>query len=210
MFKPRPHTIALMAVMLFGILLFYIGTDGFSAYTAEAARVNRLIEEKPKFPNVTLEDSKARTYSFSEFEGKHVLVTFMYTTCKSICVQLEMNTALVYEQLPEAYIGEDIVFLSISFDPQRDDPATLETYRGYFNSDGETWRMARINDQRQLYDLLQAFGVIVIPDGIGNFTHNAAFYLIDREGYLADVMDFNDYDEAAAKINDRLEHEAEG
>jgi protein SCO1 len=205
--KNRHNTIATILVLLFGFLLFFVGTDGFRAYTAETARVNQLIEEKPKFPNVTLEDSEEREYSISEFKGKYVFITFIYTSCGTVCPQLEMNMAKVYDLVPDEYIGEEIVFLSISFDPTRDDPATLDKYKDYFDSDGETWRMARITDQAELESLLEAFGVIVIPDGNGNFTHNSAFYLVDKNGSLDNVMDYTKIDEAAKTIVDVIEGE---
>ncbi|WP_077210899.1 SCO family protein [Bacillus dakarensis] len=207
MFKNRHNTIALMVVIVFGCVLFFIGTDGFKAYTAETARVNDLIENKPAFPDVTLEDNKGRKYSIAEFKDKYVFITFLYTACGTVCPQLELNMAEVYDSLPSKYIGEDIVFLSISFDPERDDPATLETYRKAFNADGETWRMARIVDKQELESLLSRFGVIVIPDGRGNFTHNSAFYLVDKNGKLLEVMDYTKIDEAAEKVESILEGE---
>lgn len=208
MFKNQQFTISMLVVILFGSVLFYIGTDGFKAFTAETARVNQLIEDKPAFPDVTLEDSKGRQYAFSEFEDKYVFITFLYTACNTVCPQLEYNMAQVYDLLPKKYIGEDIVFLSISFDPERDDPATLEQYRKAFKSDGETWRMARIVDDAELKALLDKFGVIVIPDGQGNFTHNSAFYLVDKKGKLQEVMDFTEIDAAAQKVTSILESEA--
>ena len=199
------NLIAILVVLLFGAILFFIGTDGFSAYTVETARVNKLMEENPVFPEVTLEDSKERVYSFSEFEGKYVMLTFIYTACSDVCPQLEFNLAEVYKQIPKKYIGEDIVFLSISFDPKNDDPATLEKYSYYFDSDGETWRMARISDQKELESLLKEFGVTVIPDEIGNFQHNSAFYLVDPNGILIEVMDFEEIEMTAEKVNTILD-----
>lgn len=199
---------ASLIVILFGFALFYFGTDGFKAFTAETARVNKLIDVKPKFPDVTFEDSKERKYSISEFEDKYVFITFLYTSCTTVCPQLEMNMSKVYEKIPSKYMGKDIVFLSISFDPSRDDPTTLEKYRGYFNSDGETWRMARIANQAELDSLLKAFGVIVIPDENGMYAHNSAFYLVDKKGRLVDVLDYKKIDEAANKLIDILGKEA--
>ncbi|QOR67069.1 SCO family protein [Cytobacillus suaedae] len=204
MIKNRQTTIASIVVILFGCVLFFIGTDGFSAFTEETARVNKLIEDKPKFPDVMLEDSNERTYNISEFEDKYVFITFFYTACMTVCPQLEMNMSQVYELLPPEYIGEDIVFLSISFDPERDVPATLDKYKDYFGSDGETWRMARVPDQAELDSLLKAFGVTVIPDGYGNFAHNSAFYLVDRNGHLQEVMDYTLVEEAATKIKNLI------
>lgn len=207
MVKLSHNTIACILVLLFGYTLFYIGTDGFSAYTSETARVNQLQETMPQFPQVTLEDSQGRFYPLSEFENKYVFVTFIYTSCTTVCIQLENNMAEVYKLIPEAYIGEEIVFLSISFDPSRDDASTLDKYKDYFFSDGETWRMARIPDQDELQSLLDAFGVIVIPNGHGHFTHNSAFYLVDRKGKLMDVMDYTRIDEAADTITRIIEHD---
>lgn len=209
MIKNRQNTIACLLVFIFGIALFYIGTDGFRAYTAETARVNQLIDEKPKFPEVTLEDNKGRKYSISEFRDKYVLITFIYTSCTTVCLQLEMNMSQVYDLVPSKYIGEDIIFLSISFDPTKDDPATLDKYKDYFHSDGETWRMARISNQTELDSLLKKFGVIVIPDENGNFAHNSAFYLVDKKGSLINVMDYTKIDEAANTIVNILDNEVE-
>lgn len=204
----KRNRIAVTVVLLFGFILLFTGTDGFQAFTVETARVNKLMEENPVFPEVTLEDSKERVYSFSEFEGKYVMLTFIYTACTDVCPELEMNLANVYNSLPEQYIGEDIVFLSISFDPTRDDPETLDKYRSYFNSDGETWRMARITDETELNALLDEFGVIVIPDGYGNFQHNSAFYLVDPNGVLVEVMDYTETEAASKKVLSILEAEA--
>jgi protein SCO1/2 len=209
MIKNRHNTSAVFLVLLFGFALFYIGTDGFSAFTAETARVTRLMEDRPMLPEVVLEDSKGRKYPISEFEDKYVLITFIYTSCTTVCPQLEMNMSKVYDQVPSKYMGKEIVFLSISFDPTRDTPAILDKYKDYFNSDGETWRMARITKQAQLDALLKALGVIVIPDGNGSFAHNSAFYLIDKKGSLVNVLDYKKIDEAATKIVSILETKGE-
>ncbi|MFC4559189.1 SCO family protein [Virgibacillus kekensis] len=210
MIKNKHNTIALITVLIFGLVLFYTGTDGFRAFTAESARTYDILQNKPQFPAVTLEDSKERVYTFDELaKDKYVFLTFMYTSCTTVCPQLEMNMADVYEQIPPEYIGEDILFLSISFDPERDDPETLRKYRFYFNSDGETWRMARINDKEELNTLLEKLGVIVIPDGNGNFTHNSAFYFIGKTGHLLNVMDYTKIDAAADTVITTLKKEGE-
>ncbi|UCZ51432.1 SCO family protein [Bacillus shivajii] len=207
MTNKRYTTLSSVLILLFGLGLFYFGTDGFTAYTAETARVNALIDEQPAFPSVTFEDSNAQEFSISELDGKNVFITFFYTACDTVCPILEMNMGQVYNLMPTEYIGDDIIFLSISFDPERDDPDTLDIYRNNLSADGETWRMARINDQEELDALLEAFGVIVIPVNSGHFAHNSAFYFVNREGNLIDVMDFTEVDEAAEKVINHLENE---
>ncbi|MGM8215678.1 SCO family protein [Bacillaceae bacterium W0354] len=196
--------------ILIGMMLIYFGTDGLRAFTAESARIYQLETDKPAFPDVVLEDSLMNTYTFSHFAGKYVFLTFIYTACTDVCPQLEMNLKEVYEKIPNQYIGEDVIFLSISFDIERDHPHQLSKYMSHFDSDGKTWRMARIPNEVELNQLLDKFGVIVIPDGNGGFAHNSAFYLVNREGYLIDVLDYKKTDEAANKLIGVLQDEAGG
>lgn len=197
-------------VLIFGFGLFYLGTEGFTAFTAETARTNQLLEEQPKLPSVTLEDHNGETYDFSEFQGKYMLMTFIYTACSTVCPQLEMNVKEIYDAIPAQYLRDDLMFLSVSFDPERDTPEILNNYRENIGSDGDIWRMARISEQKQLEATLKALDIIVIPDGDGDFAHNVAFYLVDPEGYLIDVMDYQDIRGATARILDVLEKDKEG
>lgn len=210
MFRHRQKQLSLFVVFVFGFVLFFFGTDGFTAFTAEKARTNKLIDQQPQLPQVTLEDSLGLKYDFNEFNDKYLFMTFFYTGCTTVCPLLEQNVAEIYEQIPEQYLGEDIVFLSVSFDRERDVPEVLKRYGTAFGSDEDTWRMARVPDEKELEKLLKEFGVIAIPINDGDFQHNVAFYLVDKEGYLIDVMDFNDIDGATKRVMELLENTMEG
>jgi protein SCO1/2 len=41
---------------------------------------------------------------------------------------------------------------------------------------------------------LRAFGVVVIADGLGGYTHNAAIHVVRPDGKLAAIHDFDDFD----------------
>src|SRR5699024_12267325 len=88
--------LAIALILTFGVFLFYFGTEGFTTFTVETARVIDLFLEKPAFPNVTLEDSKKRVYTFSDFDDQNVLNTFIYTSCRTCCMELELSMAQVY------------------------------------------------------------------------------------------------------------------
>src|SRR5699024_9318496 len=134
--------------------LFYLGTDGFQAFPAETARTNHLIANKPSLPPVTHEDSFGECYSFDEFCDKYLLMTFFYIACTTVCPIFERNVADIGEQVPEQYLGKDIMFLSISFDTEHDSPNVLQQYGKYLGVEGENWRMARVPDDEELKQLL--------------------------------------------------------
>jgi protein SCO1 len=197
-------------VLAFGFLLFWFATDGFQAFTSETARTYTLEKDSPIVPAITLLDSKNRTYPFSRLaEGKYTFVTFIYTNCGTVCPQLEMSMEKVYHAIPEKYFEKDITFLSISFDPIRDTPEALATYSSYFDSDEENWRMATVPNKEELNKLLNTLGVVVIPDGYGNFQHNSAFYLLGKQGQLLEVMDFTNTTLASDTLLSYLAKEGE-
>src|SRR5699024_12454859 len=105
--------LSLTVVILFGLISFYTGTNGFTAFTAETARTNKLITDQPIVPDVILEDSLENEFHFSDLQGKYVFITFFYTNCSTVCSQLEMNVKEVYNKVSETQSKESDVFLSI-------------------------------------------------------------------------------------------------
>ena len=62
------------------------------------------------------------------------------------------------------------------------------------------WSLARVRDDAELKRLLAVFGVVVIQDESGGFTHNAAIHLVDRNGRLARIYDQDDIEAALEGI----------
>jgi protein SCO1/2 len=85
-----------------------------------------------------------------------------------------------------------VQLLSISFDPTRDTPAQLAAYLVRFQGHGMGWQAARPLTADGLRQITKAFGITVIPDQVGGYTHNAAIHLVDPEGRLVDIFDLGD------------------
>lgn len=192
--------LATLAAIILGISLLWIGTDGFRAFTSEGAR-RLAIQEKPReMPNVQLQDTQGQRFHLQDYNGKLVLLTFFYSGCTDVCPIVETNFQEIYKQLPQQYLGKDVVLLSISFDPDNDTPEKLHSYSHYFQVDGVKWRMATVTDKKQLKELLDTFGVLVIPDGKGGYEHNAAFYMINRQGKITQIFDYDKPDQVVDSI----------
>lgn len=178
-------------VTLLGIGVFWSGTDGFTAFTAETARRADILRTPRSLPATALEDQDGRRFSLRDYQGRLLAVEFIYTRCATICRSLGMAFRQVRERLPAQSLGRDVVLLSISFDAARDDPASLKAYGQAFGADGAHWRIARIHREADVAPLLAAFGVVVIADGLGGFEHNAAIHLLGRDGKLAQISDID-------------------
>jgi protein SCO1/2 len=165
-----------------GGALFSSGTDGFRAFTSEQAR-RLAVEESPRdLPRVALEDQDGIPFVLGDYGGQRVAVSFIYTQCASSCALLSAGFQKIFRA------GSGVRLVSISFDP-RDTPARLKEYGIHFGADGTTWRFAAVRDTTDISRLLRAFGVVVIPDGRGDFQHNAAVHVLDAGGRLARVLD---------------------
>ncbi len=176
-------------VSVLGIGGLWWSTDGFASFTAEAARRAETLRAPRPLPAVVLEDQDGSLFSLQDYRGKLVAVEFIYTRCTTICRTLGAAFRQVREHVPQPMLGHQFALLSISFDPAYDDVAHLKSYGQAFGADGRNWRIARIRNAADLKPLLDAFGIVVIPDRLGGFEHNAALHLLDRDGRLAWIAD---------------------
>ena len=191
-------------VTLLGTGVLWWGTDGFDAYTAEAVRRAEVLHAPRPLPAIVLEDQDGRPFSLQEYRGRLVAVDFIYTRCATLCRSLGTDFQRLRDRFPRGAQARDLALVSISFDPGRDDSARLRKYGDTYAADGVRWRIARIRDKADLEPLLQAFGVVVIPDGLGGFEHNAAIHLIDRDSRLTRISDLGEAEELAQAIEKLL------
>jgi protein SCO1/2 len=164
-------------------------TDGFRVVTSAGAR-QLSVERQPRpLPDVQLFDQDGTVFSLAEYKGRPVLVDFIYTRCPTLCGALGDDFHRVLELMSDGGQGAPIDLLSISFDPGNDNREALQLYGGRYGATASRWRIAAPVDARGLTALLQKFGVVVIRDGAGGFSHNSAVYFVDARGRLARILD---------------------
>lgn len=182
---------ATVLILALGCGLLWFGTDGLAAFTSETARRNAVLSQPRPVPPALLEDQDGRLFSLRDYAGRLVAVEFIYTRCPTVCSVLGAGFRQIRDTLLPQARERDVVLVSISFDPKNDHPDALKAYAGRFGADGRQWRVARVRSQAELKPLLRAFGITVIPDGMGGFEHNAAIHLLDRAGRLALIADYD-------------------
>jgi protein SCO1/2 len=188
--KMMRKLLLIIIITMIGSLALWVGTDGFQAYTTEGAR-RYAIEERPReLPDVMLQDQSGSSFLLSSLKEKYVLFTFFYTRCGDVCPVLEAQFEKVVASIPESMKEKDITFLSVSFDPEHDDPMALEHYAQELNVDGVHWKLVTIPDKEQLQMMMDVCGVVALPNEWGGYEHNAAIYTADRAMQLIQIFDF--------------------
>jgi protein SCO1 len=185
----RSFLVLLAFVMSTGIAALAFETDGFRVVTSAGARQLSVERAPQMMPDARLVDQDGALFTLSAYRGRAVLVDFIYTRCPTICGLLGDDFAKVLQLMKARRLGTPIDLLSISFDPRNDGREALRLYGERFGAKAPRWRVAAPVDKQELADLLQSFGVVVIPDGTGGFIHNDAVYVIDARGRLARILD---------------------
>lgn len=184
----RGFPVLLALVLAAGIAALACETDGFRVVTSAGAR-QLSVERSPQIlPDVPLIDQDGAPFTLRAYRGRAVLVDFIYTRCPTICGLLGNDFARVLQSMQASRTGAPIDLVSISFDPT-DNQEALRLYGERYGAKAPRWRVAASADAGVRAALLQAFGVVVIPDGMGGFIHNDAVYVIDGRGRLARILD---------------------
>lgn len=190
----RRTTIAATLVFAAGLAAAHSATDGFEAYTLESARRLAALNAPAPVPDLALELADAGGARLRDLPGRVLLVDFIYTSCPTTCAALGSVYARLQRRLAPEIAAGTVRLVSISFDPGRDGPAELRAYRARYSQDAAGWDLGRPERAAELKRWLAAFGVVVIPDGLGGYAHNAALHVVGPDRKLVAILDFDDID----------------
>lgn len=167
-------------------------TMGLRAFTAEQGRRLYVAAHQPVVPQSRLVDAAGNDHAMRDWirsDGRDWIVTFFYTRCQSLCSVLGSRYQRIQAGLRQRGLADQVALLSISFDPKHDDVPALAAYARRMDTDPDIWRVARVGDPADLPDLLRFFGVVVIPNELGGFLHNAALLWVEKNARLTRIVD---------------------
>lgn len=196
--RQAPVIATLVAVAGVAATLGWV-TEGFRAFTSEAARRLAVTERAPEVPSVAVETIEGTWTAIPPGDGRATVVEFIYTGCPDICRVSGEGLARLRARLEDAGLGRRVLLVSLSFDPRVDTPALLADWARRHGADGRVWTVAAPRPA-DLPGLLEAYGVVVIPDGFGGWVHNAALHVVDPAGRLRAVLDVEDIRGAEAAL----------
>ena len=177
-------------------------THGFQVWTAEGARRLEVALQPVAPPPVQVEGPGTALQPLPQWLAAPNTVTvvdFIYTRCETVCLSLgsifqQLQTELLQERASVIATGAapspaTVRLLSLSFDSEHDTPAALQAYAQQLQADPSVWQFLRVPDLAELTQLLRSFEVVVVPDGRGDFEHNAALLVVGPQGRLVRVFD---------------------
>lgn len=148
-------------------------------------------------PDFPLTNQDGKRFTFKDYRGKALAVTFIYRECPlpEFCIKMSKQFSDMANQIaadPEA--KDKIRLLSISFDPERDTPEKLKQYGlGYLGSDAAdnftVWQLA-VGTDKEVRDVADFFGLKYEKDENDKtqFNHSLVTAVISPEGKVTRVF----------------------
>ena len=175
-----------------------VTTTGHSPLTEPPpARTMDVLEDGAAVPDLKLTDDSGARRSVSDWHGRVLVVTFVYTRCPlpDFCLRMDQNFAAAQRAIvKDPALRDRIALLSISFDPQHDTPDVLAEHARHAGADPRVWRFAT-GDADAVTGFARRFGVSVFREGTEpeGLTHNLRTAVIKPDGTLATILNGNDW-----------------
>jgi protein SCO1 len=177
---------------IFYTLFFTVLVLGF--YAALSSAIPGF--NKKRFPPI----SKVEPFSFTNqdgkpfthenMKGKVAVVNYFFTTCTSVCPRMNNNIKSAYETLKE---NPDVLFLSLTSDPQRDSVAKLKWYADSMKVNTAKWQFLT-GRKDSLYKTARYSFKIDDPENFVSaesvdFLHTQFVALVNRKGEVVKIYD---------------------
>ena len=145
-------------------------------------------DEKRKAPDFILTNQDSILISNEDLIGKVYVLEFFFTRCPDICIEMNRNMKLLDEKFGES---NEFGIVSITIDPQNDNPSTLKKYSEVLDIQSQNWHFLT-GEKDYIYDLANNGFNIYADQNVnfaGGFEHQGYFALIDKDGYIRSRKD---------------------
>ena len=167
----------------------------------QAVSANPTLSVIAQAPDFTLSDPAGKPVTLSEYQGKVVLLAFVFTTCKGVCPLISMQMAALQAGLKrEGLFGTKVNMLSVTVDPNTDTAEVLAKYAAKFNAEGIGWHFLRESPEK-LDPVLKSYDewTKLLPKG--DLDHPARVYLIDQQGNMREIYSLAFFNEQQALLD---------
>jgi len=153
-------------------------------------------------PDFLLLDQQNNPVQLSQFTGKVVAITFMYTRCPfpNYCARLSGN----FERLQKRFrpqMGRELILLNIVIDTAHDQKLALADYARQYHADAAGWHFLTGPDE-QVRKICRYFDMNYYPDE-GLYFHSFHTAIIGRDSKLVANLEGNEF--TAQQLGDLVE-----
>ncbi len=131
---------------------------------------------------INLVDQDGRPFKLTAKRGQPLIVSMFYNSCEFVCPML-IDTIRATENSLTQDERKQLNMLLVTFDPARDDVATLKSVAGKRELDLTHWTLAR-TDASAVRKLAATLGIQYRLLPSGEYNHTTVLILLDDEGRI--------------------------
>jgi protein SCO1/2 len=135
-----------------------------------------------ELPDLVFTASDGRAVRLSDYRGRPLLLSLIYTGCTDVCPLLTQHLRVAVEVAQETFGGEAFAVLTVGFDAANDSPGRLLAFARRQGADLPNWEFVS-GDQESIDRLAEAVGFSLYPSA-GGFGHMAQVSVIDADGRI--------------------------
>jgi protein SCO1 len=145
-----------------------------------------------KVPDFTLTNHNGTKTSLSDFRGRGVILSFLYTQCPDPqkCPMIRKKLSNLAE-LSDKIDETDLQVLAITIDPKNDTPEVLKSYAQGFEKQHDNW-LFLTGSEEDIARIAGAFGVLYW-DEQGAVQHNMRTIFVDPDQIIQIVKSGSDW-----------------
>lgn len=163
--------------------------------TVEITDKTHSLEIGKPFPDFELTNQDHKTIKLSDYNGKVVLFTFIFTRCPfpDYCMRMSSYFEKIQKLLKkEPTLKNKVQLITISFDPKNDTPDVLKSYSKSYTNDLSNWTFATGPDS-VIKQIADKSGLVYVKGENGMFDHSLSTVIINKEGLLHSVNTGNNW-----------------
>jgi protein SCO1/2 len=148
------------------------------------------LERVAEVPDFRFVDQAGQPVTLADLKGKIWVANFIFTRCAGPCPVMTSRMAELKGKLGR--VGDGVVLVSVSVDPDFDTPEVLKAYADRLGADPTRWKF--LSGPKPEIDEFVVKGMLqpLAKDVTGLPAHSTRFVLVDREGWLRGFQDGND------------------
>lgn len=137
-------------------------------------------------PGFTLADAHGQSVSLKDFQGKVVVMNFVYTNCPDVCPLHSERIAEIQSMVNRTPMRETVQFISITTDPERDTAEVMKGYGPAHGLDPVNWIFLTSGPAQPAAtrELAERYGLKFTRVEDDYLMHGLVTHLIDKSGNL--------------------------
>ena len=174
-----PKKEIIYALVFLGVFLILVLI--FSPERVDYVFKGTQIDPPAEILDFTLVQSTGEEFRLADQKGKVVLMFFGYTHCPDVCPATLTDYARVYKLLGDR--ADDVTYVYITVDPERDSPELVSTYVNAFNPAF----IGLSGSEEELQPVYNYYGVYREKQFVESaesylYAHTSIIYVIDKKG----------------------------